>query len=744
MDQDEIIQAKGMKRRLIKGIMYKRTTNPAKRMVAAVFQTHTKFFWEKRFFVFDLDSGIVTCFKLADKDMEYTDIRAIDNDPVVKAVTGTMDFRQSGVSIKIEKVNYDDHVNHISTTTSTAATTIASTSTSMHYGHFPTPYYFSITSKDIKDTLTSWHICAFNLDQLKEFYLSIVNYVFDHLTHSPTLLGVMSKRGGSMIGLGNNANNSNNNISNNNMMIHTTGGTSTSSMVESRKKAYSVDSSSPDGKRDADSGGNLYGDVNGRSHRRSMDAKDAKDSNVVIDPLVNEYFNKKLQEINEKGKFIERITSTVRRIEFFVGFVLLNILLTLVRVFSSDDLQFEGLFFILAINFFVFYSLIFRIEQLALHPKGKDDVKDILRQKNNSKPLPQLLNPASAKSLPSLTNDAKQKSKSKSHKSEEDADNDDDDDDGASSESSNDNQSFIKNEPEGNTDFVAGNGIPRSPEWDNVQAGWDVDSKNPKYRKHPGHTWARCDATKIEVRIGPDYPRNGHKEKSGPALFDIIGADLFVHETKLDLIGKKLQLPITSSMDPPKPFPRLLIVNFQVQLAGTSVFFPYGSPGYSFVMYFEPSSEFLSENSRNKNSYRLAERYFETWDTDVKMKERLKLKVIVLNTEASGIPNWATGYNGKPCMIKKSNIMTKEEEIDLGTEFVEMDIDLRSWSVLCRQGVNAILPTVHNIDFVISLIIEGVDDSELPEQVLCCARINFLDISKAIKWDVITKQQSDQ
>lgn len=60
-----------------------------------------------------------------------------------------------------------------------------------------------------------------------------------------------------------------------------------------------------------------------------------------------------------------------------------------------------------------------------------------------------------------------------------------------------------------------------------------------------------------------------------------------------------------------------------------------------------------------------------------------------------------------------------------------MDIDLRQWNILCRQGVNSFLPILKNLDFVLSLVIQGDTNDELPEQILGAARINFLDITKA-------------
>ena len=130
-------------------------------------------------------------------------------------------------------------------------------------------------------------------------------------------------------------------------------------------------------------------------------------------------------------------------------------------------------------------------------------------------------------------------------------------------------------------------------------------------------------------------------------------------------------------------------------------------------------------------------KWLTTFDTNESTKERLKIKVNVLNAESCGIPAWALKYNGHGCMLTKSNRMTRLQgrtKSGLECSVVECDVDLREWNLLCRQGVNSILPILGNIDFTLALIIQGESDNELPEQVLGLVRLNFLDLERAQKW----------
>jgi len=58
-----------------------------------------------------------------------------------------------------------------------------------------------------------------------------------------------------------------------------------------------------------------------------------------------------------------------------------------------------------------------------------------------------------------------------------------------------------------------------------------------------------------------------------------------------------------------------------------------------------------------------------------------------------------------------------------------MSVDIREWGYLARKGINAVLPRVKDWVLNIAATIEGRDDSELPEVVLCGARLFQLNVS---------------
>jgi hypothetical protein len=260
----------------------------------------------------------------------------------------------------------------------------------------------------------------------------------------------------------------------------------------------------------------------------------------------------------------------------------------------------------------------------------------------------------------------------------------------------------------------------------------------------------------MTVRVGPNYRKEGKKAPSDSALMNLVGCDLYYSDDKIDFISEKIIFPepstptgssvqeggTTSSSYRALPWnlPHFFVFNIQIQKAGGAIFGNRGGSGYSLVMYFEPSEEFLQELSHPEkcsNAAKLVQRWLTTFPSDTAMRERLKLKATVLNTETCDISPWVLKYNGKPAMITKSNTMSRLQGVTTQgrtCEVVECDVDLRVWNILFRQGLNSVFPVVGKLSFVLALVIEGEKDDELPERVLGGAQINYLDIPAVSVW----------
>lgn len=159
------------------------------------------------------------------------------------------------------------------------------------------------------------------------------------------------------------------------------------------------------------------------------------------------------------------------------------------------------------------------------------------------------------------------------------------------------------------------------------------------------------------------------------------------------------------------------------------------SPGYNFVVYYTPSQDLLDMINGKKPKEPVVP-LLERWFSDAhkegqrSLKERLKLVGFILNPEDVGMPSWCKGYNGKPVLIKKSGVITRD--FSEKHSVYEIDIDLRQWGMLTRKGIGTLLPTsLSKMEFIVSLVIEGQENDELPERSLVATQISYLDTSKA-------------
>ena len=114
----------------------------------------------------------------------------------------------------------------------------------------------------------------------------------------------------------------------------------------------------------------------------------------------------------------------------------------------------------------------------------------------------------------------------------------------------------------------------------------------------PAHFWAGGDATKFNVRVGPDYPRQGLKAASGPGLYQLLTVDLVRCNSRLDHAARHVQLPSPPEGGADGPLAPIFVVNIQMPLSAPSALGgtdPASEPTFSIVAYFGCSAEAQAE-----------------------------------------------------------------------------------------------------------------------------------------------------
>ncbi len=257
--------------------------------------------------------------------------------------------------------------------------------------------------------------------------------------------------------------------------------------------------------------------------------------------------------------------------------------------------------------------------------------------------------------------------------------------------------------------------------------------------KAEGHCWTDCDDSVLSMRVGPDYRKNGLKAATKPALFKTVGIDLFESEKKLNGVAHAVKAPLDKCVDGallPEPWPRLLVFNFQLPSPNGMGLSSADGPGYNFACYYTPSEALLEQIRAAEQgkpvepAVALLRRWFAEAGTSAAVKERLKLVGFILNPDDCGMPGWTQRYNGKPVMIKKSASIG----YDAARRIVEYDIDLRVWGMMTRQGIRALLPAaLAKMEFIVSLVIQGEENDELPERALTATQLYYLQTDKAVR-----------
>jgi len=254
--------------------------------------------------------------------------------------------------------------------------------------------------------------------------------------------------------------------------------------------------------------------------------------------------------------------------------------------------------------------------------------------------------------------------------------------------------------------------------------------------------WTISDDSHLMMRIGPDYKKNKAKGPTKTALFRTIGVDMFESDKKLMNVAGKFVLPfdkaVSSETIKDLGLPRILIVNFQLPRPSALAYSSADGPGFNLPMYYTPS-DYLVQACRDKLAGKPVEaavnlllKWFTESPLDQTWKERLKLIAFILNPDSCGMPGWTQKFNGKPVMIRKSGVITKTNDV------FEIDIDIRLWGIMSRQGVSALIPgPLKKMDFIVSFVIQGDENDELPERAMVATQFCFLDATRAVSLETI-------
>uniref|UniRef100_A0AAV1T4Q0 PH domain-containing protein n=1 Tax=Peronospora matthiolae TaxID=2874970 RepID=A0AAV1T4Q0_9STRA len=264
-----------------------------------------------------------------------------------------------------------------------------------------------------------------------------------------------------------------------------------------------------------------------------------------------------------------------------------------------------------------------------------------------------------------------------------------------------------------------------------VSAGFSLKMGTAASTETGTGCWTHVDATRFDVRQGPNYRKTKLKSASASALLELVAVDIYQSDVKVDNVGSVVNLsvlkPVTGDLD-------LFIVNCQVPsyqpsnpLWGEK---QSDGAGFNFVTYFAIPPAIREMLDRREEPSLPAVRLLKDFmQPDSWASERFKAIGVVANPQEQQLGraerHLLETYNGQPILTRP------QHEFHRGDGYFEVDVNAHDFNYIARKGLVGISSHACSMVLDFGFVLEGQEDHELPEQILGCVRLCKVDICSA-------------
>eukprot|EP00041_Stephanoeca_diplocostata_P010026 m.159035 g.159035 ORF g.159035 m.159035 type:complete len:306 (-) comp17989_c0_seq2:277-1194(-) len=233
------------------------------------------------------------------------------------------------------------------------------------------------------------------------------------------------------------------------------------------------------------------------------------------------------------------------------------------------------------------------------------------------------------------------------------------------------------------------------------------------------------------------YKQHKKKGVSTEPMFLCVARDLLKFEEKRYNLATSLLLPElpSDSSEPVSGVPPYIILN--IMLPGYDAPNPVwgksrtDGPGWSLVFYLLMTEQTRTELQDLPNAsagVRLLQRFVTDDSTD--MRERLKLIASLVNPEevnlGAVVRKLVVDYNMKPVLTRPQH-----EFFTDGSRYFEIDIDVHLFGYIPRSALGTLRANTPSLIFDLGLTVEGKDDDELPETMMCIMHMRKVSLDEA-------------